>query len=438
LEKRTESAKPANGPDLKVQARPAAIALIFNVSREFMPGHVHGDASSIQKPMDDSGGIYLHVPFCLKKCAYCDFFSLSNLALIPDFVHAVSKEITLSSRPGFFDSIYFGGGTPSLLTSKSVDIIICSLFKTYNIFSHPEITLEANPKTLSLAGLKEYRRAGVNRIQLGVQSFQDRHLEFLGRIHSSSEARESLALIRKAGFGNLGLDLIYGLPGQTRANWIRELEEALVFEPEHLSCYLLTYEPGTPLEKDLGLEKFKPLSEEDAGILFTATGDFLQSHGYFQYEISNFAKIDPNQKGLAATRTFRSRHNQKYWRFAPYAGLGPSAHSYAPPVRSWNVRDLTGYLDSLEHGILPVEGSEVLTRVQEMTEAVALGLRTAEGIDIARFNKNFQVSFHDLFKTPLEILTANHLVTASKNHCRLTREGRVLHNSIAGLMIQSF
>lgn len=403
-----------------------------------MTDSVHSKAAPLQNPGDDSGGIYLHVPFCLKKCAYCDFFSITTLSLIPDFVRAVSREITLSPRPGCFDSIYFGGGTPSLLAREFVDIIIQALFKTFNMGPHPEITLEANPKTLSLAGLKECRRAGVNRIQLGVQSFQDRHLGFLGRIHASSEARESLALIRKAGFGNLGIDLIYGLPGQTVENWILDLEEALVYEPEHLSCYGLTYEPGTPLEKDLRLEKFKPLSEEDAAGLFTTTRDFLQSHGYFQYEISNFAKLDLNLQGREATQTFRSRHNQKYWRFSPYVGLGPSAHAFAPPVRSWNVRDLTRYLDSLEQGILPLEGSEVLTRVQEMTEAVALGLRTAEGIDIARFNQKFQVSFHTLFKASLEILTAQQMVVLSPDHCRLSSKGLVLHNSIAGLMIQCF
>jgi oxygen-independent coproporphyrinogen III oxidase len=216
------------------------------------------------------------------------------------------------------------------------------------------------------------------------------------------------------------------------------MKEALVFEPEHLSCYMLTYEAGTPLEKNLRSGKIKPLSEEDSGALFETTSDFLQSNGYFQYEISNFAKMDPGKTGAEATLTHRSRHNQKYWRFAPYLGLGPSAHSYSPPTRSWNARNLDQYLESLEKGILPVEGREVLTKSEEMTEAVAIGLRIAEGIDIPWFNKKFQVSFHNLFKIPLEILTANHLVILTKESCRLSNKGMLLHNSITEMMIQFF
>jgi len=404
-----------------------------------MASLINGSLSdATHPPAKDTGGIYLHVPFCLKKCEYCDFFSISDLSRIPDFVQAALLEIHLISSPFSFDSLYFGGGTPSLLPLEGLDTIIGALFKSFNISKNPEITLEANPKTIFPSTLTGYRAAGINRIQLGVQSFRDDHLAFLGRLHSSLEAKTGLHEIRKAGFDNLGLDLIYGLPGQSAEDWIQDMKEALVFEPEHLSCYLLTYESGTPLEKNLRSGKFQALSEESSANLFEVTREFLQSNGYFQYEISNFAKIEQNQKAVDPTLTHRSRHNQKYWRFDPYLGLGPSAHSYAPPMRSWNVRNLDQYLETLAKGLLPVEGQEVLTQTQEMTEAVALGLRTAEGVDISWFNHKFKVSFHDLFKAPLEALVQNSLVLLTPNHLRLSPKGLVLHNSITELLIQCF
>ena len=393
------------------------------------------------------GGIYLHIPFCIKKCGYCDFYSVSDLSLIPDFVRALVTEAGLTSGltsgpgsgltlgPDEFDAIYFGGGTPSLLEPDSVESILQTLFRHFTIRADVEITLEANPKTITLSRLRQYRNAGINRLHIGVQSFRNDHLRFLNRVHSGSEAQKSILQARQAGFDNLGIDLIYGLPGQTPALWQKDLEEAIAFAPEHLSCYMLSYEPGTVLDQDLKKGIFKPLSDSRTAALFTATRRFLKKHGYFPYEISNFARVDAGLKGIDATRKYRSRHNQKYWNFAPYLGFGPSAHSYDGTARYWNVRDVRKYISCLDMGTLPVEDKEVLTRRQRIIEAISLGFRKAEGIDIPAFNRTFGLSFPEIFRNALAILTKNRLIIVSPSSCRLSARGLLLLNGIAELMI---
>ena len=383
-----------------------------------------------------SAGIYIHVPFCIKKCNYCDFYSITDLRLIKKYVNAILAEIKLSPhKPYCFDSIYFGGGTPSLLPPQCVNDIINTLVKQFHFGPDIEITLEANPKTLDLEHLITFKTAGINRIQLGVQSFSDRHLNFLGRIHSVGDAMNTIKGIRQAGFYNMGIDLIYGLPQQTPAKWNDELKRAVSLSPEHLSCYMLTYEQGTPLEKEWKNRKFEALSDEKVAGLFETTVNTLSANGYFQYEISNFTKVIEKPDGTQDIFTYRSRHNQKYWDFAPYLGFGPSAHSFEPPIRYWNVRNLHDYLEIIKANRQPLEDREVLSKDQQIMEVISLRLRTGEGMDIENFEKEFEMSFYATFEPVVTSLIENDLLVLSSNHLIPTQKGMLVLNKIVELMV---
>lgn len=318
-------------------------------------------------------GLYVHVPFCQRKCPYCDFASGTDLAMVADWLRAIKQEM------GFyrdfapeFDTLYLGGGTPSLLTAEQLAVLLERLQEQFPFAPDTEITLEANPDDLTLQILKRYRELGINRLSLGVQSFDDRELAFLGRRHDAAQALRALAWAREAGFANLGLDLIYGLPGQTIEHWQRNLETALDFCPEHLSCYQLTIEAGTPLARRQAEGQFQPLPEEREREFFLFTSRFLEDRGYLHYEISNFARGSSN----------RSRHNGKYWNHTPYLGLGPAAHSFRDRRRWWNHRFLKDYCQALSTGAAPVADEEILTPEQARLEALYLGLRTREGVDL--------------------------------------------------------
>ncbi len=383
--------------------------------------------------MAGTAGIYVHVPFCINKCPYCDFYSTTDVSLIHAFTEAVVLEIKTAVAPVFsFDSIYFGGGTPSLLDLAQIRSIIGAVYEKFDVLPDCEVTLEANPGTVFPAMLKGYRAAGINRITIGVQSFSDENLRFLGRIHSSGDARDAVATARRAGFDNLGLDLIYGLPGQTVLSWSKDLEDAVFFKPEHLSCYMLTYETGTRLDVRRKQGRFIPLDEEPAKTLFETTRAFLSAHGYEGYEISNFARIDPAFPGPKQGQANRSRHNQKYWTGAPYLGFGPAAHSYVRPCRSWNIKSLGKYIDLIRVGKPPVEEREVLTDGQQMVEAVYLGLRTSGGIDIEEFNSRFSVSFYRLFSEIIDRLQTQKLIKTAGSRCSLTPKGMLVSDAVSG------
>ncbi len=319
-----------------------------------------------------------------------------------------------------FDTLYIGGGTPSVLDSAEIDRIVEKAFSLFQITSDPEITIEVNPGTVTPESLKNFRQSGINRINIGIQSFQEGNLKFLGRIHSANEGETAIKWARNAGFENTGLDLISGIPGQTEKSWLSDLEKALMFEPEHLSCYMLTYEHGTPLYMDLKNGRFSTLSESSAASMFGSTGDFLEKNDYIHYEISNFARGE-NKK---------SRHNLKYWSDIPYMGFGPSAHSFYGTKRSWNSRNVSDYIKNIESGAPPVEGEENLTRQQQIIEAIFLGLRQKCGIDIGFFNDKFNVRFEDIFSDTISDLSKKKLITISDNNCALTRKGMVLLDSI--------
>lgn len=381
------------------------------------PGQTFGK----QKPGTGHAGMYVHIPFCVKKCPYCDFYSITDHSLVKEFVNALTHEMAMYREVGLlFDTLYIGGGTPSVLESKEIDRIIEKAFSLFQITSDPEITIEVNPKTVTPESLKSFRQSGINRINIGIQSFQDGNLKFLGRIHSAEEAETAIKWARNAGFENIGLDLISGIPGQTDKSWLSDLETALRFEPEHLSCYMLTYESGTRMHKDLKSGKFSSLPESLAVSLFGSTGDFLESNGYIHYEISNFARSEEK----------KSRHNIKYWSYIPYIGFGPSAHSFYGTRRSWNRHNVSDYIKKIESGTPPVEGKEILTREQQIIETIFLGLRQKYGIDIGFFNEKFNVKFGDIFRETISGLKKKGLIFLDKNRCALTKKGMVLLDSI--------
>jgi oxygen-independent coproporphyrinogen-3 oxidase len=318
-------------------------------------------------------GLYIHVPFCKAKCPYCDFYSVTSLSFVTEWLEALKKEVSLyKDRFASFDTVYLGGGTPTLLSAQELEELIRCLHDDFSITAIAEFTIEANPDDITPGKLAVVRDLGVNRISLGVQSFDDQELRFLKRRHSAFQAKKALEWIKESGFPKMGLDLMYGLAGQTQSGWLRSLHQAVEFNPDHISCYQLTVEEHTPLGKMHKDGKIKPLGEEEERSFFILTSTFLEEKGYLHYEISNFAKGEENM----------CRHNLKYWQHAPYLGLGPSAHSYRNGIRWWNHRSVETYCLTLGQGLPPVAGAETLSENQHHLERLMLGFRTREGVPL--------------------------------------------------------
>ncbi len=367
-------------------------------------------------PESAAAGLYVHVPFCRRKCPYCDFVSGTDLSLVPDWLAALSQEMEIYRDFLLcFDTLYLGGGTPSLLTAAQLSFLWERLRENFVFAPETEITLEANPDDLTPGALKSYRELGINRLSLGVQSLDDRELAFLGRRHDASQALRALAWVREAGFANLGLDLIYGLPGQTLEEWHKTLETVLNFRPEHISCYQLTVEEGTPLARWQAAGRFQSLPEETEREFFLFTSTFLEEQGYLHYEISNFARGPAHQ----------SRHNCKYWNHTPYLGLGPAAHSYRDGQRWWNHRSLEDYCQALGAGQAPVAGGEVLTPEQQRLESLYLGVRTRDGVDVDLLQ---DVPTREAV---LEDTVGRGLAEVREGRFVLTREGLVVADHLA-------
>lgn len=382
-------------------------------------------------PNSRNAGLYVHIPFCGRKCPYCDFYSLTDLALKPKFLKALLREMELVSAEGLcFDTFYIGGGTPSVYEYDDINQIIAAGFQNFDFQPDSEISIEVNPGTVSLEQLKGYRQAGINRLNIGVQSFRRENLDFLGRIHNPKEARSAISDALQAGFKHIGLDLIYGLPDQSKSVWLEDLKQAVEYDPTHIACYMLTYEKGTPLHRDLKAGRVLPLANENLRGLFETAIDFLEDHGYFQYETSNFARVGKDGEPLV------SKHNLKYWTRVPYIGLGPSAHSFIEPRRYWNVSNLDLYIETVESDNLPVAEKEVLTREQEMIEAIYLGLRMTQGIDVAGFRQKFGIHFFEAFKDLIVDLEKRNYLKTGKTHAALTRQGRAFLDSIAAMFVR--
>ncbi|MCU0599046.1 MAG: radical SAM family heme chaperone HemW [Desulfobacterales bacterium] len=371
-------------------------------------------------------GIYIHIPFCKRKCLYCDFYSVTDLDKRFSFVRSAQTEINMIDFPmPTVDTIYLGGGTPSLLAPEDVSALLDSVRRKFSVSNDPEITIEVNPGTVNLDKLKGCRTAGVNRVNIGIQSFQDPYLKLLGRIHDAREAIACFDLAREAGFENIGIDLIYGIPGQTVRMWKADLKTAIMLSPEHISGYLLTYEAGVPLSLALEKGNIIALSEKKTVGFFEMIRRVLTDAGYIQYEISNYAKSLPS----------RSRHNLKYWTFAPYIGIGPSAHSFINNCRFWNVRSVDDYMTLIESGKPPRAGSERPDFRQQATEAVFLSLRCAQGICINDFEKRFSVKFQQLFGRTIALFEAEGYMIQTDGFCRLTCKGMRYLDSIADRLV---
>jgi putative oxygen-independent coproporphyrinogen III oxidase len=366
-------------------------------------------------------GLYVHVPFCLSKCLYCDFYSLTDLSWLTGWLTALEQEAGVyQDRFGVFDTLYLGGGTPSLLEAGQLASLLDCLRRRFALAPDTEVTLEANPDDLYPEKLQAYRDLGVNRLSVGVQSFHDRELAFLGRRHNARQTVEALAAARAAGFCNLSLDLIYALPGQSLKDWSRTLEQALSCNPEHLSCYQLTYEPGTPLGQRKKRGEVNPATEEEGRDFFVFTSRFLEERGYLHYEISNFAR----REGPGGEPCY-SRHNRKYWRHVPYLGLGPGAHSFQEGVRWWNLSGVNEYCRSLARGRAPVKDREVLDAEQLWLEVLYLGLRTREGVslDLLRRAPGWEKTLTQLQKSGLMKVEEGRAVP--------TREGFLIADRLA-------
>lgn len=364
-------------------------------------------------------GLYVHVPFCRAKCPYCDFYSTAAPDLIPTYIQALLSEINLyRHKITIADTIYFGGGTPSMLTPGQVEWILEAIQACFVVTADAEVTLEVNPGTVDRQALRDFGQAGVNRLNIGLQSIDDRNLNFLGRIHSARQGIDTYHLAREIGYANVGLDLIYGLPDQTHDGWISEMTAAAKLAPDHLSCYTLTIEPGTPMAQRVDDGRMHPLDEQVAADLFSATAACLDHYGYRQYEISNYAL-----QTAGNTVDNRSRHNRKYWTLAPYLGFGPAAHSFQGNTRWWNHRSLPAYLTDLQSAKHPLAGVETLTREQQIMEFIYLGLRQTNGIDTVEFASRFKTDFYPLFESEVMRLIAEGLLETEKGWVRLTQRG---------------
>jgi oxygen-independent coproporphyrinogen-3 oxidase len=372
--------------------------------------------------------LYLHYPFCLRKCPYCSFNSVAEAPCTPeDYGNGLLREMELRRRA--LESgvsavtLYFGGGTPSLMEPSLAERLIETAIRLFHLAADAEITLECNPGTVTRERLAAFRAAGVNRLSLGVQSFDDTLLRSLGRIHTSREARDAFQAARCAGFGNIGIDLIHSLPGQDPVMWREELLHACALGPEHLSVYGLTIEEGTPfflLEKEGKL----PLpDEEESAVMYEAASEVLAAHGYEQYEIANFAR-----KG------YRSVHNSGYWTRRPFLGFGAGAHSFLRSpgygIRFSAPESPEEYLRSLEQGTLPVAETRTLSRRDAMAECLFLGLRTSDGVSLERFRGEFSVSFDEAYGDSCAGLFSAGLLEIRDGFLRLPPKARVVSNQV--------
>jgi len=369
-------------------------------------------------------GIYIHVPFCTSKCAYCDFYSVTNLTSVSEYIKQLCREIDLYSETHqpqqAFDTIYLGGGTPSVLDSENISIIINKIKENFPVNQDSEITLEVNPGTVDLEKLKSFKSIGINRLSIGIQSFSDRDLKLLGRIHTVEEAEKSYQLSRQAGFEDIGIDLIYAIPKQDLKDWKMSLNKAIKLKPEHISAYNLTIEKGTPffrLQESGHLELHEEKVEEE---FFNLTHDFLTNHGYYHYEISNFAK---SEKCI-------SKHNCKYWHHVPYLGFGPSSHSFWNNTRWANVSSVEQYNSLLSRNQRPLDFEEILKFEDVLFEYIFLNLRTYQGIFFESFQNKFGFNFVNKYEKIINPLLLENLAILEEQSFKLTQKGMTISDSI--------
>lgn len=377
--------------------------------------------------MNQTLGLYIHIPFCRSKCAYCDFYSLAGQeARMDDYQRALLAHLTEAAPLAAsytVNTIYFGGGTPSFYGEKRLTALLKQIQKHYQVDKQAEITLEANPDSVEPKMLKRLRKAGFNRISLGVQSADDGQLASLGRPHTFAQARQAVEWARQAKFQNLSLDLIYGLPGQSEESWRDTVEQALSLEPEHISAYGLKVEEGTPLCRRVEAGEVLPDDDVQADC-YLWTVERLDQAGYGQYEISNFARPG-----------FRSRHNCKYWLTRPYMGFGPGAHSDFGERRYSFIRDLEGYINGVLEGGPIVDEDDPIPQKERSGEYLMLRLRTAHGIEEWEYRRTYFMNFEPLERR-LEEYERQGLVCRCDGRWRLTPKGFLVSNQIIGELLE--
>lgn len=370
-------------------------------------------------------GVYIHIPFCKSRCKYCDFYSTLRIDLCEVYVTALIQEIRKKSHIlHHISTIYFGGGTPSLLEVDDVRMILETIREVDELGQWKEVTLEANPGDLSLEKLKDLHAIGITRLSIGVQSFQSSLLHLVGRRHTRKEALQAVSMAHEAGFDNISIDLMYGLPGQTMSHWIDDLKTATHIGIQHVSAYCLTYEEGTPLYRDLVAGKIKEVEDELANEMQLQAENIFRDAGIYRYEVSNYAL--PGHE---------SQHNSNYWTHEPYVGIGAGAHGFdGKRIRSWNVDDIEAYISYVKAMKAPIEymGSEYLTDGDLYNEIVMLGLRTTKGVDIKRINPQYLEHFNKKvhsYKDQGWLKQENGYVSATMKGFRL------LNQVIEGLML---
>ena len=399
-------------------------------------------------------GVYLHIPFCKSRCSYCDFATdiYRATSVVDRYIEALCKEIDAfdhtdrnpggSEGAGFrpagtlatgrasakagesrviVDTIYFGGGTPSLLIPKQIKQIVIAVGEKFSVDSDSEITMEMNPATVTPESLSAYKKLGINRASFGVQTFNDRALKLLARGHDANDARQTYKMLRDAGFENISFDLIAGLPGQTLEDWEKNLDEAIGMSPEHLSLYLLEIHEGKPLAEQVRSGRQPKPDDDLAARMYETMCEMLAAAGYKQYEISNFAKPG-----------FESRHNSKYWRLEPVYGFGVSAHSFDGYQRYSNERDTSKYVERIENFLTAEVTRE---RVDTASEFAFLGLRLEEGINLDEYSKRFEIDLETAYRSDLNRLLDHGLIELDDDRLKLTQKGKLFSNEVFAVFI---
>ena len=366
-------------------------------------------------------GIYIHIPFCKQKCSYCDFHFSTNLQHKPNLIQAINKELEIRkneiSTP--LETIYFGGGTPSILSEIELESIFETIYKNYSTKNLKEITLEANPDDLNKEKLNFLKSTPINRFSIGVQSFFEEDLKLMNRAHNAQEAETSIKLVQDFGFENITIDLIYGSTTTTNEMWKQNLQKAIELNVPHISSYALTVEEKTILDHQIKKGITKPVDEDRQNEQFQLLVDTLTSHDFIQYEISNFGKED-----------YFSLHNSNYWKGIHYLGIGPSAHSYNGKTRAWNIANNSKYIQTINENKLPQE-IEVLNEVEQFNEMIMIGLRTIYGIDLDRINSEFSQPLVNSFYQELNQLINENLVEKKENKIILKPEAKFFADGIA-------
>ena len=378
-------------------------------------------------------GIYIHIPFCKQACHYCNFHFSTSLRYKNELIAALLKEVEMVAdffpqameMAGTIETIYFGGGTPSLCTEQEIRSILDKIRSVFSVSGDAEITLEANPDDITAEKLQQWKDSGINRLSIGIQSFFEEDLVWMNRAHNSRQAWESLVLATSY-FNNITIDLIYGTPALTDEKWKQNVDKAISLGIPHLSCYALTVEPKTALHKLIKEHRSADVNPDQQSAQFLLLMEWMQQAGYSHYEISNFAKPG-----------FRSRHNSSYWQGKPYFGLGPSAHSFDGHARWWNIANNTAYIRSIEEGKIPFEKEE-LTIEQRINELIMISLRTEEGLNLSKIDESIQgidANRSTQVKTGLLKESAkyirNGLMLHEEGWLRLTKEGKLLADGIA-------